>query len=127
MTDIIVPDPTNRLVKIINVVTDTLILGVGEKVAIAEAVALQPWLGLPVISFFFARLVSIFAKALDAGLKKNIDIMVIRFQNDHRKNEYEEAIAKLQKDVATSASKEEHAKALQNAKDTMDKLINRNK
>jgi hypothetical protein len=119
--------PVNKLVSIINSTVDQLILGVGEKVVISQLTAISPWLGLPVISTIFSIFVSTLAKALDNGLKINIDILVIRFQNDARKKDYENTIEQLKVTTATSTSKEEHEKALKAAREAMDKLINRNK
>lgn len=127
MVDTNLEAPKNRLIDIINTVMDQLILGVGEKVVISQLTALQPWLGLPVISTIFSLCVSTAAKALDNGLKINIDILVIRFQNDSRKSDYEKAIEKLKIETAAAKSKEEHEKALKAARDAMDKLINRAK
>lgn len=127
MPDTTIAAPTNKLVDIINTVVDQLVLGVGEKVVIAQLTILQPWLGLPVIKWIFSVFVSSLAKSLDSGLKKNIDIVVIRFQNDSRKKEYEKAIEVLKADTANSSTKEEHDRALKAAREAMDKLINRNK
>ena len=127
MPDTTISAPTNKLVDVINTVVDQLVLGVGEKVVITQLTILQPWLGLPVIKWIFSSLVSSLAKALDSGLKKNIDIVVIRFQNDSRKKEYEKTIEVLKASTASSSTKEEHDRALKAAREAMDKLINRNK
>lgn len=119
--------PKNTLVAIINETMDQLILGVGEKVVIAQLTAIYPWLGLPFISTVFSVCVFSAAKALNSGLKNNIDIIVIRYQNDARKKEYDAAIEKLKKETEAANNKEEREKALKAAKEAMDKLINRNK
>lgn len=119
--------PKNTLITIINETMDQLILGVGEKVVIAQLTALHPWLGLPVISTIFSVCVFSAANALNSGLKNNIDIIVIRYQNDARKKEYENAIEKLKLETAAAKSNEEREKALKAAKAAMDRLINRNK
>jgi hypothetical protein len=127
MSNINIPAPTNALVIFFNKLIDLLVLGVGEKVVIAQATAAQPWLALPVISMIFAHLVSVLGKAVDAGLSKNIDIALIRFQDDIRKNAYEAAIKKLETDTLNATTKEDHEKALKLAKETMDRLIVRSK
>lgn len=127
MSDVVIPAPTNSATNLVSFIVDQLVLGVGEKVVIAQARAALPFLNLPVISWFFNMFVGKLAKALDLGLKNNINIIVIRFQNDARKEAYETAITKLEASTANAVSKEEHEKALKEARDAMDRLINRNK
>lgn len=127
MADKELPAPTNSLTTLVNSIVDQLVLGVGEQVVIAQAKVLLPWLNIPIISWMFTKIVSKLAKALDLGLKNNIDILIIRAQNDYRRVEYEKAILKLKESTATAVNKEDHEKALAAAKAAMDKLIFRSK
>ncbi len=114
------PPPTNQLVQIVNTVLDFLILGLGEKAAIAAATAQAPWLSLPIISWIFSSIVAAVASSIDTNIKKNVDIVIIRFQNDVRKIEYDQTIALLNKTPSDPA-------AIQAAQDALNLLINRNK
>jgi len=127
MSDQPLPKPKNALLDLINQIIDWLIKGVGKEVVIAQAKAAQPWLNIPIISWFFTGAVGILASALDNGIKTNVDNIVIRFQGDERKAAYDSAIDQLKKDSYEAKSKEDHEKALQAAKDALDRLINKSR
>jgi hypothetical protein len=114
------PAPENKAVSLVNIIIDGLIKGFGVEVIYTLAVAEAPWLGLPFIGYIFKLILNKFAASLDANLKRNIDIVIIRFQNDARKAEYDSAIEKLKKPEVTDAE-------LQAAKDAIDKLVHRAK
>lgn len=113
--------PKNQLVSAVNAVVDTLVKGLGVEVAYALAIAQAPWLQLPIISSIFRYVLNLFAGSLDKNLKINLDIILIRYQNDAIKEEYDKAIEPL-KDKGEVSDEE-----LQKIKDSLDKLINRNR
>lgn len=122
------PAPTNRLVTIVNIVLDYLIQGLGAPAAIAAATAAQPWLGWPVISWIFKTVVNGFAALLDTKLKTFVDVIIVRFQNAAIKIDYDKAIDEFKKvydDPASDAVAK--AKALQAAKDAIDRMVNKNR
>lgn len=112
------PAPQFILVTIFNTVCDVLIQGLGETAAVAAATTYAPWLALPIISWIFKSLVSYLANALDTNLKNSVDIVLIRFGNDARRAAYEEALKPIR---SGNPSPQE----IQNAKDTLDRLIHR--
>jgi hypothetical protein len=118
MSDQSLPAPSNHLVTVINSVIDTLIKGLGVDVAYALAVAEFPFLNLPIVNQLFKLALNYLADSLDTTLKVNADIIVIRFQNDIRKAEYDKSIEPLKKPGATDAD-------IKAAKDAIDKLIHR--
>lgn len=119
------PKPINRLADLADLVIDLLILGIGEKVVIAQATAAVPWLGLPVISWIFRGFVHNISESLNKSLTYRVDHVIIRYQTNVKKEEYNEAIQELNN--SSSKNKEEYDKALQVAKDKMDRIINRNR
>lgn len=118
MTDI--ATPTNRLTAIVDIVLDFLIKGIGANAAIAAAVSAEPWLGLPIVNSIFSWAVNLFASRFDLGLQKNVNAIVIRFQNDEQKDAYNQAVAAVNKPGATDAEIEAGFASI-------DAFINRNK
>lgn len=116
--------PTNSLVSTLNKVIDFLIKGVATQTVIALAVAEQPWLGWLIINDIFTYYVNKLAASLDLSLKNGIDIVIIRFQNNEIKSDYDKSLKDLDQAIKNG---EDHDKALQDAKDAADKLIHRSK
>ncbi len=114
-----VPAPKNDLVTAINSVIDILIKGLGADAAYAAVVAQVPWLGLPVISYFVKLVINHLAGAIDTNLKINIDIIVIRYQNQSLKEQYDKALESLKTKLEVS---DEELKA---AKLAIDHLIHK--
>lgn len=115
------PAPTNWLVTLINGILDNLIKGLGVDIAYGAAVAQVPWLGAPVIGTIFRAILDRLASALDTNLKINADIVVIRFQNDARKGEYDAALKPIQQTENPTDAE------IQAAKDAIDRLVRRAK
>lgn len=110
--------PKNQLVSGINIVLDTLIKGLGVDVAYSLVVAQVPWLALPIVSSIVRWILNSIASSLDTNLKINVDIVVIRYQNDLRKTEYDSAIAKIKQPGASDAE-------IKAAKAAIDQLVSR--
>ena len=108
--------PTNGLVDFINGFFDLLLKGVGERALFVYVTAQMPFLGLPVVSYFVRAAIARLASVLDAGLKNNVDIVVIRYQNDARRAAYDAALAPIKQG-------EFDDKQLQKAKEAIDKLV----
>lgn len=115
-----IPAPTNKFLKVMNVIFDSLIEGAGVDLAIAEAEALVPWLTLPIISSIFKQLMRWTATFLEEFAKRNVGKIVIRFQNDARKAEYDSQIEIIKKPGVLPSE-------VQKARDAMDLLIQRGK
>jgi hypothetical protein len=118
MADTPLPAPTNALVNLLNIIIDGLIKGLGKDIVIAEAIAYQPWLGWPVIHDMFSAVVGQIADYVDVLVKRNVDTIVIRFQNDNRKTEYDSEIAIINSGTAT-------AQDIANAEAAIIRLVNR--
>lgn len=118
--------PTNRFVAVVNAVLDNLIQGLGVNAAIAAATAAWPPLAGPFLGYIFRQIVEWFAGIFDVKLKAFVDQQIIRVQNEIRKAAYDAAIEDYKKSLE-GASDADRAKALQAAKDAMDRLINRNR
>lgn len=97
---------------VINSVIDTLIKGLGVESAISAATVYAPWLSLPVISWLFRQLVEAVASRIDAGLKTEIDNIIIRVQNDIRKGAYDDAIEKIKNPGASEEDLEAARRAI---------------
>ena len=108
------------MVSVINAVLDALIKGLGVDAAVTAATTQAPWLALPIVSSVFKYLVGLVAGQLDDLIKKNVDIIVVRVENDMAKVAYDEAIKPVIAGGPTDAE-------LQAAKDAMDKLVHRAK
>jgi hypothetical protein len=118
MPDKTLPRPKKTLVGLINVVLDNLIKGLGADLAIAAGVAYAPFLGWPVINFIFRQSVHALASSLNTSIKQNLDNIIIRFQNDARKAEYDKAIEEIKKPGASEDD-------IRKAREAMDRLIRR--
>lgn len=116
--------PVNKLVSIIDTVIDLLFLGLGKEAVVAQVSALVPWLRLPIVSWIFTKTVGSLFNSMDKSLTQRINHVIIRYQSNIEKAEYNKVIKEL--NDSKSKSKEEHAKALQAAKDKIDKIVNRN-
>lgn len=97
------PAPSNPAVSKLNQVLDALVSGLGAQAAYLLLVAQVPWLGLPVISSLTRMLLGWLADSLDSSLKRYADIIVIRFQNDARKAEYDQAMQAIQAGAPSEA------------------------
>lgn len=121
------PAPKNGFLAAVFTAIDILVLGLGETAAASAAVAACPWLGWPIINSIFKGVLGNVAKALDESLKIRLGKVIIRFQNDGRKDEYDKEVERFKETLKPGASKEDHDKALDDTIDKMDRLINRNK
>jgi predicted MarR family transcription regulator len=117
--DVPLPKPDNRVLSVIKIVLDALIKGLGVEFAITAATAKFPWLGLPVIRSLFKWLVQTIAAVIDERAYNYTAVLVIRFQNNLRRDDYERAIREL-----IFYMKPED---LENAKKAIDRLVNRSK
>jgi len=105
-----------------------LILGLGTTLVVQNAIAILPILGLPFIRTIFSSIVSALSSSLDSNIKKNLNIVVIRWQNDQIKKEYDEIINKIREhDEGKVLSEEEYRRELEKAKSAIDNLVNRNR
>ncbi len=120
MADTPLPAPKNSLVELVNIILDNLIKGIGVSVVVGEATLYAPWLGLPVIRYLFKGLVDFLAGYVDTFAVRNVDIILIRFQNDDRKVDYDDAIARINRPGATPDD-------IQEARDALRRLVNRNR
>jgi hypothetical protein len=111
MTDIPIAAPTDGAVNLIQKILDILTQGLGVPAAIAEGYILAPWLKLPIISTVFEWTVTKLASSLELGGFKILANMTIRYQNDSRLADFNDAISKGD---------------MQKARDAADALINRN-
>lgn len=73
---------------------DLAVKGVAAPAIVTVVTAAQPWLGVPVISWLFSNLVGSIAARMSTALEENIDAIVIQFQDDDRKEDYDNALAK---------------------------------
>jgi len=122
------PQPKNSLVDVANAVIDALVLGLGVDAAIAAGVAQAPWLAWPIISYIFQQIVTSMAESLDVHLKNTADIVIIRFQNDVRKIEYDSAIDQMKTVMDDpEASDAQKQSAIDAAKNAIRALVNRNR
>lgn len=119
------PKPKNGLVAAVFAVIDILVLGLGENAAIAAGVAAAPWLKLPIISSLFGWVVKALAEALDSVLKLRIGKLIIRLQGGAKQVEYDTVIDEFKQAPPASVDAEAHAKALQKAKDAIDRMVDR--
>lgn len=117
--------PKNELVLIVNLVLDVLIKGLGADAAIAAAISSQPWLGLPVISSIFKWGVGLLASQLDSVIKDNLDIIIIGMQNDSRKQDYDEAIARLKNKLSQGVTVNEKDQAVTDARNAINNIVHR--
>lgn len=120
MADISLPAPTNKWVSLIKVILDNLIDGAGVEITISAATAYAPWLAWPVISTIFRSIISNVADYLDLNAFKVLAKFTIRLQGDARRKDLDNAVAIIKKPGAT-------AKEIQDAKDAIDRLVNRNR
>ncbi len=112
------PAPQNKFVEVLNRILDTLIKGLGADMAIAVAIAEAPWLGWPVVTELFRYFIRRLSLSIDDTIKKNADIIVIRFQNDIRKAEYDSAIEPIKNGNPTPEE-------IKRAEDAIDRIISR--
>lgn len=125
--DIKIDKPKNQLVELIFQVIDWLIEGIGDDAVIALAETSQPWLKIPLISFFFRAFVKTTAQAIDSALSKRIGNVVIRYQGGKAKEELTQALEELNEAVIQGETKEERDEKLRKAREAMDRVINRNR
>jgi hypothetical protein len=116
MADESLPAPKNKLVEIVNNFFDFLIKGLGADFAIAYMKLQVPWLNWPIVKDFFEAGVRYLDDQLNTSIKQNVDIVVIRFQDDAKRADYDTAIEEAKKSGVSNATK-----------DSIDKLIRRNK
>lgn len=112
--------PKNTFVSVVNAILDTLIKGLGVDLAVSAAIVEAPFLGLPVIKDIFRWIIGMFADNLDTNLKVNVDIIIIRLQNDARKAEYDKAMEPIR---AGNPSETD----IQNARDAINRIVSRSK
>lgn len=103
MADTPLPAPTNRLAAFLDAVIKGLIMGLGTNAIVNLGVAQAPWLGLPIIKGVFSWVVDQIGGRVDTGLEQNVNVIVIRFQNDDRKDAYNQAVTTINKPGATNA------------------------
>lgn len=112
--------PTNKVVTVLNAVLDALIMGLGVEAAVLAATSQVPLLGLPIIKDLLRFAISKFADSLDTRIKVNLDNIIVRFQNDARKADYDKALEPLKKGTPTSEQ-------IQTAKDNIDSIVRRSR
>lgn len=121
-----IPAPKNETVGVVRMIIDGVIAGLGPTLIIAQIKIAMPYWNIPILSWILTWIVNKIAKPASLSLQIGVAKGIIRLQNDERKQEYDKTIADLNNE-AEGASKDEHAKHLQAAKDAMYRLINRNK
>lgn len=122
------PAPKNLLLTAFKTVLDFLLKGLGVEAAILAASAEAPFLKLPIISSIFRWLVEKIFTEFDDWLKINGGSLIIRLQNSIEKNEFDHAKEKMNEVLNNpEASDELKKKAIQDAKDSFDHFVNRNK
>jgi hypothetical protein len=112
MINTTLPAPKNKFLEVLAVIIDVLIKGLGPEAAIKAAVSAAPALALPVISLIFRWAVTSLANVLDLTLKKNLNVVIIRFQNHAERAAYDKVIEKITKPGATDAEIEAGFKAI---------------
>lgn len=127
MSDVKIDKPKNALVELVFQVIDWLIEGVGDDAVIALAETSQPWLKIPLISFFFKAFVKTTARAIDSALSKRIGNVIIRYQGGQAKKDMQDALDDLNEGITQGETKEEHDERLRKAREAMDRIINRNR
>lgn len=119
------PAPENRAVGFFNTLIDNLV-NHGKEVAIAAAVASQPWLGWPVINWLFKLIIDKIADPISKAVQRYGDGLIIKFQGEMLKGSYDDSIEKLRKfEEVGEIDTEEYKKAVEEARDAARKLIRR--
>lgn len=114
------PAPTDKLVSIFKVVLDNLVEGLGVDAVIAAATVEAPILAEPFFKQIFRFIIEKLAQVVDENLFKLGAKIIIRIQNEGRKEEFDTAMEPI---LNPGASADE----IKRAKDAIDKLVNRNK
>jgi hypothetical protein len=114
------PRPRNSLVELANIVIDNLIKGLGTELTIKAATAYAPWLKWPIIRNIFRQIVTFVHNHLDIFAKRYVDILIIRYQNDARRADYDEALEKIKEPGATDED-------IRKAKEAIDSIVRRAK
>lgn len=114
------PAPENNAVRIMRVVLDKLVDGLGVEVAIAAATAEIPFLSMPVVKQLFHFGVSQLAKVIDENMFVITAKFIIRIQSQGRLDEFDEAMVPIRNPGATDAE-------LKRAKDAIDNLVRRSR
>jgi hypothetical protein len=112
--------PTNKLVTVINQVIDYFIKGFGVDFVYAYLTAQFPFLAWPFFSYILKQALTYIAAGFDTGLKNNVDVIVIRYQDDALKDDYDKAIQTIQTPGATSDQ-------INSGFDAIDAIIHRSK
>lgn len=115
-----IPAPTNKVVRAIEIVLDTLIEGLGPEVAYRLLVLEFPVVGAPFLGLLTKFAIDSLAKYLNKHGTRLATIMVIRFQNDIRKAEYEAALVPIRRGDYSEAE-------LAAARAAIDRLVRRSK
>ncbi len=118
MADAQLPAPINKLVAVINLTVDSLLMGLGVEATIAAVYVQAPWINVPIVRSAFRFMVEKLATSIDLWIEKRIDNIVIRYQNDSRKNDYDKQIEIIKR---PGASPDEIAQA----KIDIDRLVSR--
>ena len=102
------PAPQKSLVNAIRKVLDYLIQGLGADLAIGAMYANGPaWLATPGLRIILEGIIKKAAEVMDESIADNISVIVIRFQNEARLEDYNKAREPLvQKGSMTDAEYE---------------------
>jgi hypothetical protein len=99
--EVSLPAPKNRLLTAVSKLIDFLIEGLGVDAAIAAATAEFPPLAWPVIRQMFRGSVELIAGWLELNSFRLAARFIIRFQNEQRLEDFDEAIEPLRQIGAT--------------------------
>lgn len=119
--------PANALVSFVNQVFDDLITGIAAQAIINSQVAQNPILGWPIIYGIFSYVVNQLATVLDTNIKKNVDGVIIRFQDESKLADYNAALAAYNQGVENAETQDQidAERAILDA--SISSVINRNK
>lgn len=115
------PAPKNTFVGIVKIILQKLIEGLGVDVAVTAATAEAPWLAWPVVKDVFRYAVGKLAESINDNLFKIAASVIIRIQNDGRKEEFDKAMEPFLKPEGPTDEE------IQRAKDALDRMVNRNR
>lgn len=121
-----IPAPSNAAVTFVNKILDMMIKNVAVDLIFAEGVALQPWLGLPIIGTLFKWILSSFAGSVYETARVVIDAKVIEAQSAARLAGYSQAVSDL-KSALQNGDADEIKKASNADDDAFDKLIHQSR
>lgn len=122
MADVVIAPPINRFRRLVDIILDGLIKGIGEEAIIASAVSAEPWLALWGINWIFTSGIGVIANAFDTKMKIGFGVLITRYQDQVRLDAYNKMIANFKQ-----ATPEEHAAALAASKAAADAMISKDR